>query len=260
MKKRNAKSVIALAFFLFGGTVSAEKANHLAVSVIEKGEYRHLEFIRKFDDFDGLNRKELRLLRNTLYAKYGYCFESPDLQNHFGKFSWYRCRNNAEKKGANIEKLLTPEEKTNVMILRSLENSLAIEAVYEYEYHTLKLQESGYSDWKPVDMETALTGLWANSFPVGSGYNVLYIFTSDHRFVFNSLNEDNGEYVFGQWKLENYSLYIQLEGGEWLPVSDIRSYSNYWHPLNENAPPRVNILVIKEGTVMHYVNSFYKLN
>jgi hypothetical protein len=36
-----------------------------------------------------LNRTALRLLRNTIYAKHGYIFNSIDLQEHFSRFSWY---------------------------------------------------------------------------------------------------------------------------------------------------------------------------
>ncbi len=34
--------------------------------------------------------KELRLLRNGIYARHGRIFESRDLREHFSKFGWYR--------------------------------------------------------------------------------------------------------------------------------------------------------------------------
>ena len=34
-------------------------------------------------------RDQLRLLRNTIYAQYGYAFKSKDLQDYFSQFNWY---------------------------------------------------------------------------------------------------------------------------------------------------------------------------
>ena len=34
--------------------------------------------------------KELRILRNEIYAKHGRIFESKDLKDYFGKYGWYR--------------------------------------------------------------------------------------------------------------------------------------------------------------------------
>ena len=41
--------------------------------------------------FEGkeLTKEELKLLRNTIYAQYGYTFNSKDLQDYFTKFEWY---------------------------------------------------------------------------------------------------------------------------------------------------------------------------
>ena len=34
-------------------------------------------------------KDELKLLRNTIYAQYGYAFKSKDLQDYFSQFEWY---------------------------------------------------------------------------------------------------------------------------------------------------------------------------
>jgi hypothetical protein len=36
-----------------------------------------------------LTKEDLKLLRNTIYAQYGYAFKSKDLQDYFAKFEWY---------------------------------------------------------------------------------------------------------------------------------------------------------------------------
>lgn len=38
---------------------------------------------------DALNKEELRICRNYLFAKYGYDFNSPDLKVYFSQFGWY---------------------------------------------------------------------------------------------------------------------------------------------------------------------------
>lgn len=35
------------------------------------------------------SKEELRLLRNTVYAQYGYDFNNPDLKKYFSQFAWY---------------------------------------------------------------------------------------------------------------------------------------------------------------------------
>lgn len=40
-------------------------------------------------DLRGLSKSQLRILRNTIYARHGRKFKSKDLQNYFNGFSWY---------------------------------------------------------------------------------------------------------------------------------------------------------------------------
>lgn len=35
------------------------------------------------------SNEELRIMRNTIFAQYGYVFGSPDLQKYFSQFAWY---------------------------------------------------------------------------------------------------------------------------------------------------------------------------
>jgi hypothetical protein len=62
-----------------------------------------------------LDKEELRLLRNTIYAKHGYKFNSPDLQQHFSQFSWY----NGTK--TNVEDILTENDKENIRLIQKIE-------------------------------------------------------------------------------------------------------------------------------------------
>lgn len=43
----------------------------------------------KESDLTGLSAKELRIMRNWIYARHGYIFKKKDLQNYFAQFDWY---------------------------------------------------------------------------------------------------------------------------------------------------------------------------
>lgn len=46
---------------------------------------------RKLNDYDleGKTKKELEIMRNSIFARYGYKFKRKDLLNYFSQFSWY---------------------------------------------------------------------------------------------------------------------------------------------------------------------------
>lgn len=59
---------------------------------------------------------ELRIIRNEIFARKGYIFNSEDLQKHFSVFDWY------EPKYANVDSLLTDLDKKNIQTVLELEN------------------------------------------------------------------------------------------------------------------------------------------
>lgn len=63
------------------------------------------------------SKDELRILRNTIYAHYGYNFHSKDLKDYFEKFDWYIPNPNLEF----LDIALTPEEIRFIEILKKLE-------------------------------------------------------------------------------------------------------------------------------------------
>lgn len=66
----------------------------------------------------GRSSDELRIIRNTPFARHGYRFNSEDLQSHFGQFSWYEPRTK--------DVTLTSVENENVLLIRSIEQNSAI--------------------------------------------------------------------------------------------------------------------------------------
>jgi hypothetical protein len=66
---------------------------------------------------DFLDKNTLRLIRNTIYAKHGYIFNSVDLQEHFSRFSWYTGTK------TNVDNELTIDEWRVIELLRQIENN-----------------------------------------------------------------------------------------------------------------------------------------
>lgn len=67
-------------------------------------------------DLQGYSKKDLRIIRNTIYALHGMRFKSKDLQTHFGKQSWYTPT--VDNVPASI---LSATEKANIALLQKLE-------------------------------------------------------------------------------------------------------------------------------------------
>lgn len=66
-------------------------------------------------DLAGRSKSELRIMRNYIYARHGYKFKSPDLQQYFANYSWYTPRY------SNVENMLSSVERSNVMTIKSYE-------------------------------------------------------------------------------------------------------------------------------------------
>lgn len=67
-------------------------------------------------DLYGLSKAQLRILRNTIYARHGRKFKSPDLQRYFSQFSWYYPTVNEV-----YEHQLSSTEKHNIRLIQAYE-------------------------------------------------------------------------------------------------------------------------------------------
>lgn len=65
-----------------------------------------------------LNLNELSILRNSIYAKYGYIFSNKEYNEYFKKFDWYK------PTSRDIESKLTNVDKKNIKKIIDLENRL----------------------------------------------------------------------------------------------------------------------------------------
>jgi hypothetical protein len=82
----------------------------------EKSESGSLDRLLKVDELRQLSLRDLRLLRNTIYARRGRPFKSQILQQHFDSMSWYKIDRNY------TDKLLSANDQRNIALIRSVEN------------------------------------------------------------------------------------------------------------------------------------------
>jgi hypothetical protein len=75
-----------------------------------------LEHLLKIDELRQLSLRDLRILRNTIYAKRGRPFKSQILRDHFAGLGWYKIND------AYTDKLLSANDNRNISLIRSVEN------------------------------------------------------------------------------------------------------------------------------------------
>jgi hypothetical protein len=69
----------------------------------------------KDDDLELIPPSELRLMRNEIFARYGYIFKSEDLRKHFANQKWYK------PLFRNVDKYITSREKYNIEFIQKHE-------------------------------------------------------------------------------------------------------------------------------------------
>lgn len=100
-------------------------------NAIDESEYKY-EFLREremtYADVEGKSAEELRLMRNYIFARRGYIFESEDLKEYFEQFSWY------VPLYYDVTPRLSDIEKYNVNFIKEYETDFGPDYTPEYEY------------------------------------------------------------------------------------------------------------------------------
>lgn len=103
-----------------GGTVSpvAPPSGKKLRNVSFAYDYSDIVCYTRLSDSDlaGLSKAELRILRNTIYARHGRRFNSADLHNYFSGFSWYYPSRNEISPSE-----LSATEKHNISLIQKYE-------------------------------------------------------------------------------------------------------------------------------------------
>jgi hypothetical protein len=88
----------------------------LAEKVIRGGKYRLLnQKVFSKEKLKLLSKEQLRIMRNTIFARYDYRFKSYDLAKHFGQFDWFIPMYD------NVDDKLTEIERKNARLMLEVE-------------------------------------------------------------------------------------------------------------------------------------------
>ncbi|MBL8919930.1 MAG: YARHG domain-containing protein [Myxococcaceae bacterium] len=87
---------------------------------------KRLDGLLKLSDLDDLSARDLKLLRNTIFARKGRPFETPLVKGHFKTVQWY----SPNPKYADA--MLSDLDKKNVKLIQSVERALKRENEQNY--------------------------------------------------------------------------------------------------------------------------------
>jgi hypothetical protein len=120
---------------------------------ILNSRYRELDIF----SLSQLDNRVLRLLRNMIYARHGYRFNSNDLTAFFSRFDWYNPRFN------NVDNLLTSTDKIHIQMIQAFENR---------------------NENRPNIILNKSTGFWHDNPAVAASYGERFIFHPNNRLEF----------------------------------------------------------------------------
>jgi hypothetical protein len=79
--------------------------------IFPEGSQRYLSYA----DVEYLSSRDLKIMRNEIFARHGYIFKTSDMIQHFSSQSWYRALNN------DVTAYLSKIEKDNVNFIKQYE-------------------------------------------------------------------------------------------------------------------------------------------
>jgi len=125
-----------------------------------------------------LTREELRLLRNTIFARHGMIFQSNDLTIHFRQFYWYNPRSN------NVDDRLTENDRINIRNIQVFENARPNSNLNRRDLVRGWFELFPVPSWSPeieINENNSIRGNkfgednWAGTFRIENGFLVLLI-------------------------------------------------------------------------------------
>jgi hypothetical protein len=160
-------------------------------------------------DLAVLNKNDLRILRNTIYAKYGLIFQSKDLKDHFSQFIWYKSQY------SDVDKFLSNNDRRLIQTIQAFENAVQNNKLTKKE----------------------LVGKWLGQYPVASGaYNDINIYDDDTiEFGYNTMSPKAVFYSKGTYRIENGFLVVLItEQKIWVGDYFHEGYASIFGGMEEN--------------------------
>jgi len=174
----------------------------------------------KDDDLELISPSELRLMRNEIFARYGYAFKSEDLKKHFAKHNWYKSLFD------NVDKYLTSQEKHNIEFIQTHEKlNKEISQKELFDYFISKINNEENKEIPRMISHKFGESAFANFQGFISAEKQVFKKSNDYRFLvfnrFNGCNECPNEYELrkfdvngnelGTWELGNNLQIIEMK-------------------------------------------------
>ncbi|MCJ7546168.1 MAG: YARHG domain-containing protein [Deltaproteobacteria bacterium] len=179
-----------------------EKNNDQAARIIN-GEINLLKYTIDYLSIAVLDKTSMRILRNCIFARYGYKFKEGDLFQYFNKFDWYKPLYD------NVDDRLTKIDKFNVKRI------LAFERIDKTQKKILN----------PID----LVGVWQDTPIMPAGWSRRFIFYPDKkfRFIYSQMRElPEILSLFGNYEIKGNCLEINITEKVIIEHSDKSVYSS----------------------------------
>lgn len=224
------KYVLLLVFLLLA-SCSSEKSDNIEISVkettidssnvvqvLDKYALVRDKFLINDDDikwriFEKNIGDTLRLLRNKIYAKYGYKFKSLDLQKYFNSKSWYKINPEYE------HSILTNDDSLSVQMINKFENFLSklsadsikiLKNIFDFrnELHT-KGYDSTITIKKDITGDGNIDSFISKIKFEDSKFSVENILESNNKILWSEKNylQPCVEYIYNDKILQNFPEY-----------------------------------------------------
>ena len=167
--------------------------------VVYQGDIDILNFRLSEFQVSSMNAHELMLLRNAVFAKYGYLFKNEIIFNHFEQFDWYVPRS------SDVSELINDTDQWNIDLI---------------VYYESRLEPSEIE--LPGSDETV--GFWHGNDCVGSGWSERFYLYSDGRFIFRENQMDGASRLrelSGEWYLDGSHLVLEADSAVFIVGGDI---------------------------------------
>lgn len=143
-----------------------------------------------FKEISNISKENLSILRNAIFAKYGYVFSTSKYDNFFRKQSWYEPK----------------ETITDINVLLNENDLLNIDLILKAEKNFNALSNN------LTVVEQSLVGFWHETPYVAAGYGEVYKFNSDRTYSFHFsqyIGDNRVKAYMGKWFILNDKLYLQ---------------------------------------------------
>jgi hypothetical protein len=136
---------------------SQELSNDKAIRIL-LGEKELLDDYVDIFSLGKINKKYYRIIRNMIYAKYGYIFNTPELANFFSRYDWYK------PAYTNVDSRLTAIDKYNIKIVQAF--------------------ESMNENTSTISWNNRKTGIWQTSPAMAAGWSDRFVIYADNRLEY----------------------------------------------------------------------------